>query len=293
MDVKRKILEINKENIPLEEKNKKIQAILLSNTSIKKTTENNKENNKENKDKDVLNKIVCSHYTNKCMVYCEECEDFFNCRLCHDDMVYGHTFDRFNIKKIKCDECNTEQPPGKNCVNCNIEFANYMCFECGLYETLKDNSIYHCDKCKICRKGKKEDFVHCDKCNGCISKESIDTHICISDSINSDCPICLENIFYSRKPIMSIKCGHYIHKECFMEHIKSSYKCPLCLISVCDMSSQWESIDNLLELNPIPEEYRKNVEILCYDCKKHSVSEFHFDYIKCNNCKSYNTTIKN
>ena len=66
MDVRTQILEINKESIPLEEKNKKIQALLLSNTNIQKICEN------------TYKKTECNHYTNKCMVYCEECDDFFN-----------------------------------------------------------------------------------------------------------------------------------------------------------------------------------------------------------------------
>ena len=59
-----------------------------------------------------------------------------------------------------------------------------------------------------------------------------------------------------------------------------------------NIPKQWKHIDNILLLNPIPEEFRKKVNILCYDCKCHSESDFHFDYIKCMNCNSYNTTIK-
>ena len=37
----------------------------------------------------------CSHYKRACMKKCEECNEFFTCRFCHDDAKY------LNEKDIK------------------------------------------------------------------------------------------------------------------------------------------------------------------------------------------------
>ena len=57
-------------------------------------------------------------------------------------------------------------------------------------------------------------------------------HNCINKSIESNCPICMESIFYSVKQITFMKCGHYIHLECLQDYSKTNYKCPLCLVYV-------------------------------------------------------------
>ena len=276
--IQEKIKEINKLDLSLEEKNKKIQQLYIKNIKIKEKNEKIKEKK-------------CNHYNNNCKLYCNICMDYYSCRLCHDELIDSHKFDRYNVNKIKCKKCEMEQNVSNECIKCNIKFGNYYCNICNLYEN-ENTEIYHCDKCNICRKGKKELFKHCDKCNGCISINIFDTHNCINKSVESNCPICMESIFYSVKQITFMKCGHYIHLECLQDYSKSNYKCPLCLVSLCDMSEQWEKIDNYLLLNPIPDEYKKKVNIVCYDCKKHSKSDFHFDYIKCLECNSYNTTIK-
>ena len=275
-----KIMEINNLDLSIEEKNKKIQELYTENS---KKSASESEINKEKKQ--------CNHYTNNCDLYCNICDDFFSCRLCHNETVVSHEFDRYNVEKIKCKICNVEQDVSNKCINCEIEFGIYYCKICNLYENI-NTEIYHCNECNICRKGKKEDYKHCNKCNGCIGISNFDNHTCISNSVNSDCPICMESIFYSTEQITSLKCGHYLHLNCLVEYSKNNYKCPLCLVSIFDMTEQWKHIDNILLLNPIPEEFRKKVNILCYDCKCHSESDFHFDYIKCMNCNSYNTTIK-
>lgn len=38
----------------------------------------------------------CKHYQRKCEKKCPECEEFFPCRLCHDDVKY---YNEFNPKK--------------------------------------------------------------------------------------------------------------------------------------------------------------------------------------------------
>tara|TARA_B100001996_G_scaffold374729_1_gene353753 strand:- start:1701 stop:2543 length:843 start_codon:yes stop_codon:yes gene_type:complete len=279
MDLQDEIRKINNSNLSLEEKSKKIQTLYIEQSKI-------------NENLDKTNISECSHYNNNCLLYCNICMDYFGCRLCHDSIITTHNFDRYNVNKIKCKLCNTEQDVSNKCINCNEIFGIYNCSVCNLYENENIN-IFHCDKCNICRKGNKEDFKHCEKCNGCISIKNFDNHKCINNSVESNCPICMESIFYSVTNITSMKCGHYIHIECLQEYLKNNYKCPVCLISLYDMTEYWKQIDDFLLLNPIPEEFQKEVDILCYDCSKKSKSTFHFDYIKCLECNSYNTTIKN
>ena len=80
--------------------------------------------------------------------------DYFSCRLCHDDIISTHKFDRYNVNKIQCKKCNTEQDVSNECINCKIKFGVYYCNICHLYEN-ENTEIYHCDKCNICRKGKR------------------------------------------------------------------------------------------------------------------------------------------
>tara|TARA_B100001250_G_scaffold412219_1_gene442849 strand:- start:778 stop:1656 length:879 start_codon:yes stop_codon:yes gene_type:complete len=284
-----KIMEINNLDLSIEEKNRKIQE--LYNTKTNNTKINNKIQETEINENNTNTKKECKHYTNNCELYCEICEDFFSCRLCHNEIITSHEFDRYNVKKIKCKICNVIQDVSNKCVNCEIQFGVYYCNICNLYENI-NTEIYHCNECNICRKGKKKEYRHCKNCNGCIGISNFDNHKCINNSVNSNCPICMDSIFYSTEQITSLKCGHYIHLDCLINYSKNNYKCPLCLVSICDMSEQWKQIDNYLLLNPIPEEFKKKVNIVCYDCKVHSTSDFHFDYIKCLKCNSYNTTIK-
>ena len=48
--------------------------------------------------------------------------DYFSCRLCHDDIISTHKFDRYNVNKIQCKKCNTEQEVSNECINCKIKF---------------------------------------------------------------------------------------------------------------------------------------------------------------------------
>ena len=57
------------------------------------------------------------------------------------------------------------------------------------------------------------------------------------------------------------------------------------------MSFYWESIDNFLKDQQIPEEYQKKIEIFCNDCEKKSITDFHFIYHKCHLCNGYNTNV--
>lgn len=53
----------------------------------------------------------CPHYGRRCHVLAECCDTWVGCRLCHDEQ-FGeqHHIDRFAIKQMRCDLCQTEQP---------------------------------------------------------------------------------------------------------------------------------------------------------------------------------------
>eukprot|EP00252_Welwitschia_mirabilis_P000734 TRINITY_DN10697_c0_g1_i2.p1 TRINITY_DN10697_c0_g1~~TRINITY_DN10697_c0_g1_i2.p1 ORF type:complete len:114 (-),score=9.82 TRINITY_DN10697_c0_g1_i2:434-775(-) len=106
-----------------------------------------------------------------------------------------------------------------------------------------------------------------------------------------NCPVCFEYLFDSLKPISVMKCGHTMHAECFREmKTHSQYSCPICLKSICDMSTIWEQLDIEIAATPMPHEYQnKMVSILCNDCGSFSEVQFHIIAQKCLKCKSYNT----
>jgi RING finger/CHY zinc finger protein 1 len=53
----------------------------------------------------------------------------------------------------------------------------------------------------------------------------------------------------------------------------------------------WESMDDLVSIQEMPEEYKKSVMIICYDCEKKTEVPFHFFGLKCGECGSYNTAL--
>ena len=61
------------------------------------------------------NEIVlgCKHYKRKCEKKCEDCQEFFACRFCHDEEKYykeydpkkNHQMRRHDIKEVRCLLC--------------------------------------------------------------------------------------------------------------------------------------------------------------------------------------------
>lgn len=55
----------------------------------------------------------CKHYRRRCQKKCEECDEFFTCRICHDEEKYENVYDhkkahrmnRFQVKEIRCLNC--------------------------------------------------------------------------------------------------------------------------------------------------------------------------------------------
>ncbi len=117
-------------------------------------------------------------------------------------------------------------------------------------------------------------------------------------SLDTDCPICLENLFHSLKTSLALNCGHYVHYHCIVEYLNKARinKCPLCFKNIVE-----ETEDYLKEMDSITEEARaqlpeqlkdKKVDILCNNCLKISNEvPYNLYGMKCKHCGSYNTRL--
>lgn len=124
----------------------------------------------------------------------------------------------------------------------------------------------------------------------CISISVLTTHKCIERSTDCDCPICGEYMFSSPKKVVFMLCGHSIHRKCYEEHMKSSYKCPICNKSILNMETQFRNYDIAIATQPMPAKYRDSrAKIFCNDCSAKSQTAYHWLGLKCTVCRSYNT----
>lgn len=239
------------------------------------------------------NILGCKHYhrANKLLTEC--CKKWYTCRLCHDEQE-DHKIDRHATKYMLCMRCNMVQTASQICISCKEPVAKYFCDICKLWSDDPNKSIYHCDGCGICRVGKGHniDYFHCDKCCACYTLSMKNNHKCIEQVLKRNCPICFDCMFETTKKVVLMKCGHYIHKKCYKEHVKSSYQCPICLKSLGDMSEYWSQLDRQLEYSLMPPDYQNHrSNIFCNDCQNKSETKYHWLGHKCQTCGSYNTTL--
>ena len=116
------------------------------------------------------------------------------------------------------------------------------------------------------------------------------THKCIERATDSNCPICSDYMFSSPQTVVFMACGHCIHKKCYHEYLKRSYKCPICSKSIVNMEAQFRNIDISIRDQPMPDEYKNTKAIvLCNDCSAKSTTNYHWLGLKCGICHSYNT----
>ncbi|KAH7432042.1 hypothetical protein KP509_07G005500 [Ceratopteris richardii] len=242
----------------------------------------------------------CQHYRRKCKIRAPCCNEFFDCRHCHNEAKSAgsgsgscdhDTLVRQNVAKVICSICETEQDVQQFCQNCGVCMGEYFCSKCKFFDDDVSKQQFHCDKCGICRVGGKENFFHCEKCGCCYSVSLQNKHICVEKSMEQNCPICYEYLFDSLKAISVMRCGHTMHSHCLDEmQSHSQYSCPVCSKSVFDMSNVWRHLDQEIAVTPMPEAYRnKMVWILCNDCGATSEVGYHVIGHKCINCNSYNT----
>lgn len=97
-------------------------------------------------------------------------------------------------------------------------------------------------------------------------------------------------MFTSPKAVVFMGCGHSIHQRCYDEHMKRSYKCPICNKSLLNMQSQFRQLELAILSQPMPPEFRDTrATVLCNDCSGRSSVAYHWLGLKCAICTSYNT----
>ncbi|KAH7133309.1 hypothetical protein B0J13DRAFT_597822 [Dactylonectria estremocensis] len=239
--------------------------------------------------------LGCQHYERNVKLQCFTCKKWYTCRFCHDANE-DHNLVRRETRNMLCMICATPQKASNACVGCGETAAHYYCNICKLWENRQSKSIYHCNDCGICRRGMGlgKDFFHCKTCSACISTSIETSHKCIERSTDCDCPICGEYMFTSPRPVVFMPCGHSIHKRCYDQHMKVSYKCPICNKSLTNMESQFRNLDVAIQSQPMPPEFRDTTAvILCNDCSGKSTVRYHWLGLKCSICRSYNTVEMN
>ncbi|KAG6122689.1 hypothetical protein E4U13_001508 [Claviceps humidiphila] len=235
--------------------------------------------------------LGCQHYERNVKLQCFTCKKWYTCRFCHDAQE-DHALVRTETRNMLCMLCGTPQKASEMCINCGEMSAHYYCSICKLWENRKTKPIYHCSDCGICRRGLGlgKDFFHCKTCRACITTSIQSSHKCIERSTDCDCPICGDYMFTSPKPVVFMPCGHSIHKRCYDQHMRVSYKCPICNRSLANMESQFRNLDVAILSQPMPPEFRDTrATVLCNDCSGKCVVRYHWLGLKCSICQSYNT----
>ena len=279
MDTKQKqILEINSNpNLTNQEKQSKINDIIMG--------------------KYLNNQFIltqCDHYKKKCTeFYFLCCNKTYDCCRCHNLDQNIKCNSKPIVNTIKCINCGTTQNPSDSCTNCLIKFSRNYCDICSIWS---EKNIFHCESCGICRIGEKNKYLHCNNCQACFKSP----HHCINNlsdtklnfSTTTQCLLCLENATTSQYKLTYLpKCKHPVHSECLTKSSKSgNYKCPLCRKSMFDMNNYWKLLETEINMQILPNEIKKNINILCNDCEiKSENAEWHFLGTMCKICHGFNT----
>ena len=118
------------------------------------------------------------------------------------------------------------------CKHCKKVLADYHCSKCKILLNIKKCPIYvnHCKKCDICIYSQKNKNYHCNKCNNCH-----ESHV-ECEKLNSNCPICLENVKNASPHSTGATvinntfklncCGNIMHTGCFFN--TNFETCPFC-----------------------------------------------------------------
>ncbi|KAH8678076.1 hypothetical protein BX600DRAFT_394093 [Xylariales sp. PMI_506] len=247
---------------------------------------------KSGEDETEYRPLGCEHYKRNVKSQCSTCGHWYICRFCHDK-AESHPMVSKDTKHMLCMFCGLAQKVGESCAGCGESAAMYYCSTCKLWNNDPSKSIYHCNDCGICRVGRGlgKDFFHCKTCNACLAISLENSHRCIERLLDCDCPICGEYMFNTPKGICHMKCGHALHRDCWDEHIKHAYKCPICNKSVVNMETQFRRLDLAIEVQPMPEKFQDTrAVVLCNDCSAKTTVKYHWLGLKCAVCQSYNTS---
>ncbi|EQC39648.1 hypothetical protein SDRG_03079 [Saprolegnia diclina VS20] len=183
--------------------------------------------------------MSCEHYKRGCHLFAECCNQWFPCRVCHNEAQDGHEMDRHAVTRVRCRKCFTEQPPQQTCSKCSFVLGTYFCSVCNLFDNEGDEKrIFHCSDCGICRVGGRDKFFHCMTCGGCYAQDRRDKHVCINQAMRQECCICYESLFEARECPSVLPCGHVLHGACYDEMTKYHIACPLCRKSLLSERAQ-------------------------------------------------------
>ena len=143
----------------------------------------------------------------------------------------------------------------------------------------------------MCRRGNSESIKHCYTCGYCVPVAN-KNHKCISNNAASRCPVCMEDLHFSTKGYINMKCGHLIHLEC--RNMLQDLNCPSCGMADIEMNDAMkkrisEQIEKTKDKLP-PELKDTKVNVLCNECLHRTIgAPFHFYGIPCEKCGTYNT----
>jgi len=132
--------------------------------------------------------------------------------LVSQDPQKRHRLDRKLVTEVVCALCDTRQPVAQECSSCGVSFGRYSCMQCNFFDDDTTKQQFHCSDCGICRVGGRANFFHCGTCNCCYSTSLRDSHVCVTNSMHQNCPVCFEYLFDSIRPISVLPCGHTIHQ---------------------------------------------------------------------------------
>ena len=122
------------------------------------------------------------------------------------------------------------------------------------------------------------------------------TLIGMPDKYKNSCPVCREDMFSSRPPPQELPCGHAIHSHCYRNLATFDNRCPICkktVVSRSSMMEAWTARARDIELQPMPLDLARVVNIVCNDCEtKSSNCHWHFLGVQCPNCRSFNTVVE-
>jgi RING finger/CHY zinc finger protein 1 len=162
----------------------------------------------------------CAHYKRHCTLLAPCCGRWYACRVCHDDAEHeevmdpkkAHKLDRGAVTTVRCGHCATEQAKSNACVACGVIFGGaYFCARCSLWDDV-DKGQWHCDGCGICRVGGSANYFHCGTCNSCLAIGLRDKHKCVSNTMQGNCPMCLQDMHTSLTACSILPCGHALHQ---------------------------------------------------------------------------------
>ncbi|KAL1639636.1 hypothetical protein SLS58_007695 [Diplodia intermedia] len=194
----------------------------------------------------------CKHYKRNVKIQCFDCSRWYTCRHCHDEQE-DHHLNRQKTRTMLCMLCATPQPAAEFCRSCQVRSAWYYCDICKLWDNDSSKSIYHC-----------ADYA--------------------------DCPICKDYMFTSSTDVVSMKCGHYMHRNCYDAYMQTDYKCPMCKKSAVNMELQWRKVRDAVDSQPMPAQFADTkVVVHCNDCSVKSTAQYHWLGNQCAHCESFNT----